>query len=196
MAVFLKSAHKLALPDDEPCDSGGADADNLSKDLSKLVTMPESSYNLQGVVSPSTETCIIGATDADDLSTGVSITPGSSNSMQDSGSWDNQAGKMVASQNLRRMLTEEKRHAFWETQPVEQYQDREKNIEEEGPIAPLHNVAEVRTEPYKLPKHYEWCTCDVNCDDTMGEIYNLLSNHYVEDVESMFRCNYSKDFLR
>lgn len=117
-------------------------------------------------------------------------------SIEDLASGDSEAGDRVKmdadelSKNLQKVLTMDKRHAFWETQPVQQYQNRE------GPIESPHSVAEVRSEPYKLPKYYEWCTCDVNCKDTMGEIYSLLSNNYVEDVESMFRFDYSIEFLQ
>ncbi|MCO5552765.1 hypothetical protein L7F22_006282 [Adiantum nelumboides] len=104
--------------------------------------------------------------------------------------------RIDASQLLQQMLPVDRKHAFWETQPVEQYQDRERETEEEGPIAPPQSVMVIRTEPYRLPKHYEWCTCDLNCLRTMNEIHNLLSNHYVEDLESMFRYNYPKDFLQ
>lgn len=107
-----------------------------------------------------------------------------------------QKGKLDASESLHRMIPLNRKHTFWETQPVQQYQDIEKEKEEEGPISLPRNVAEIRTAPFRLPKHYEWCTCDLDCIDTMDEIYKLLSNHYVEDFESMFRYNYPKDFLQ
>ncbi|KAI5071508.1 hypothetical protein GOP47_0013759 [Adiantum capillus-veneris] len=99
------------------------------------------------------------------------------------------------SRSLQRSLNFEKRHAFWETQPVGQYRDRERQLEE-GPIDPPQDVSEIRQEPYNLPKNFEWCTCDVNSDENAAEIYNLLSTNYVEDDENMFRFNYSKEFLR
>ncbi|KAH7306666.1 hypothetical protein KP509_22G024100 [Ceratopteris richardii] len=88
------------------------------------------------------------------------------------------------------------KHNFWGKQPVKQYDDEEKGVLEEGPIAHLRCVDDVRTEPFKLPEHYEWCTCDLNCSETADEVYNLLSRHYVEDYESMFRYHYPKDFLQ
>lgn len=191
MAEALKSMQEVATLKETNLNIVITDADDLSEKIAKMVIMPGSSRNMQDGVSANKDGCIVDTTDSDILSREVSCMAASSNNM----SQYNQDGKLDASLNLCRMLSMEKKHTFWETQPVEQYQDREKTIEE-GPIAPMRNVAEIRTDPYKLPKHYEWCTCDVNCKVTMSEIYNLLSNHYVEDVESMFRCNYSKDFLK
>ncbi|MCO5558057.1 hypothetical protein L7F22_011632 [Adiantum nelumboides] len=99
------------------------------------------------------------------------------------------------SRSIQRSLNLDKRHAFWETQPVGQYRDRDRQLDE-GPIDPPQDVLEVRQEPYNLPKNFEWCTCDINSDETAAEIYTLLSTNYVEDDENMFRFNYSKEFLR
>lgn len=89
-------------------------------------------------------------------------------------------------------LESEKRHLFWETQPVGKYQDGVG----EGPIEPSQPVAEVRQEPYNLPSTYEWCTCDLTDERTMQEVYTLLTNNYVEDDDNMFRFDYSVAFLR
>lgn len=99
------------------------------------------------------------------------------------------------SKRLQKTLSLGKKHAFWETQPVEQYTDKELSLKE-GPIDPPQDVSEVRQEPYNLPMHYEWCTCDINSDETTAEIYTLLTNNYVEDDENMFRFDYSREFLR
>ncbi|KAJ7567471.1 hypothetical protein O6H91_02G149400 [Diphasiastrum complanatum] len=86
---------------------------------------------------------------------------------------------------------------FWETQPVGQYKDMENmDLLPEGVIEPPQDVSQVRQEPYNLPSSYEWCTCDVNSNETMKEIYNLLTNNYVEDDDNMFRFDYSVEFLR
>jgi glycylpeptide N-tetradecanoyltransferase len=39
-------------------------------------------------------------------------------------------------------------------------------------------------------------TCNIDSDDELREIYELLSAHYVEDDDNMFRFAYSKEFLR
>lgn len=88
------------------------------------------------------------------------------------------------------------RHKFWETQPVGQFKDIGDTSLPEGPIEPPTPLSEVKQEPYNLPNLYEWITCDIDSEEMCGEIYNLLSNNYVEDDENMFRFNYSKEFLR
>ncbi|KAG9441595.1 hypothetical protein H6P81_017449 [Aristolochia fimbriata] len=89
-----------------------------------------------------------------------------------------------------------KKHTFWETQPVGQFKDIGDTTLPEGPIEPPTPLSEVKQEPYNLPNLYEWTTCDIDSEAVCGEIYNLLSNNYVEDDENMFRFNYSKEFLR
>lgn len=55
--------------------------------------------------------------------------------------------------------------------------------------------AEVQQEPYKLPAGFEWCEIDIADQAQMTELYELLSNHYVEDDDNMFRFDYSREFL-
>ncbi|KFH15497.1 myristoyl CoA:protein N-myristoyltransferase, partial [Toxoplasma gondii MAS] len=50
-------------------------------------------------------------------------------------------------------------------------------------------------EPYKLPDGFVWCECDVRDPEELKEVYDLLSQHYVEDDDNLFRFNYSADFL-
>ena len=48
-------------------------------------------------------------------------------------------------------------------------------------------------EPYILPNGYTWSTIDLDNDQELTEVYNLLSQHYVENDK--FRFDYSKLFL-
>jgi len=100
------------------------------------------------------------------------------------------------SRKAQNALSLGKKHKFWETQPVGQFKDVQNHDLPEGPIEDPTPLSEVRQEPYNLPSQYEWCTCDINKDETSIEIYNLLTNNYVEDDENMFRFDYSKEFLR
>ncbi|EIW67750.1 hypothetical protein TREMEDRAFT_33259 [Tremella mesenterica DSM 1558] len=85
-------------------------------------------------------------------------------------------------------------YKFWKTQPVPQMgQDRE--IIEEGPIDQLKTPQEVKQEPGPLPSGFEWCTVDIQSGEQCKEVYELLSENYVEDDDAMFRFNYSKEFL-
>ncbi|RZC00722.1 Glycylpeptide N-tetradecanoyltransferase 1 isoform B [Glycine soja] len=99
-------------------------------------------------------------------------------------------------QKVQESLSLEKRHKFWETQPVGQFKDIGDSSLPEGPIELPIPLSEVKQEPYNLPDHYEWVTCDINSEETCDEVYNLLAHNYVEDDENMFRFNYSKEFLR
>ncbi|KAL4194525.1 hypothetical protein AMTRI_Chr05g59790 [Amborella trichopoda] len=96
---------------------------------------------------------------------------------------------------LQDTLSLGKRHRFWETQPVGQFKDLGNPTLLEGSIEAPTPLEELRQDPYNLPSQYEWTTCDINSEETCTEIYNLLTNNYVEDDENMFRFNYSKEFL-
>lgn len=83
-------------------------------------------------------------------------------------------------------------HKFWATQPVRRFDD--KADAESGPISVI-KPEEVRKEPYGLPKGYEWCTLDLEKENEVKELYELLTFHYVEDDNAMFRFKYSQSFL-
>ncbi|KAI3437841.1 hypothetical protein D9Q98_000287 [Chlorella vulgaris] len=87
-------------------------------------------------------------------------------------------------------------YAFWGTQPVAQFGEQPGTSDADGAIDKPKDVADVRPEPYGLPQNFEWVTCNIDNDDELREIYELLSAHYVEDDDNMFRFAYSKEFLR
>ncbi|XP_041994925.1 glycylpeptide N-tetradecanoyltransferase 1-like [Salvia splendens] len=97
---------------------------------------------------------------------------------------------------VQESLSLAKRHKFWETQPVGQFNELGDTSLPEGPIEQPTPLSEVKQEPYNLPSPYEWITCDIDSEEVCAEVYNLLTNNYVEDDENMFRFNYSKEFLR
>ncbi|GLC41027.1 hypothetical protein PLESTB_000951000 [Pleodorina starrii] len=86
------------------------------------------------------------------------------------------------------------KYAFWETQPVAQFTEGGEG--EEGPIDAPKTVGDVRAEPYNLPDSFEWCTCNLDEEAVAQEVYELLSNNYVEDDDNMFRFKYSASFLK
>jgi len=88
----------------------------------------------------------------------------------------------------------ERPHLFWDTQPVPSMGSE--NFQDSGPIDEVKTPDDVREEGYALPEQFEWCTCDIDDDAEAKEIYNLLSENYVEDDDSMFRFDYSVPFLR
>eukprot|EP00928_Gymnodinium_smaydae_P053835 TRINITY_DN37741_c0_g1_i1.p1 TRINITY_DN37741_c0_g1~~TRINITY_DN37741_c0_g1_i1.p1 ORF type:complete len:442 (-),score=96.83 TRINITY_DN37741_c0_g1_i1:321-1646(-) len=85
-------------------------------------------------------------------------------------------------------------HAFWDTQPVPAMSSA--HTQECGPIDAIKKPSDAKQEPYQLPDAFEWMTCNVNDDEQSKEIYTLLTEHYVEDDDNMFRFDYSIPFLR
>jgi len=86
------------------------------------------------------------------------------------------------------------KHAFWETQPMVQFDEDDKNLPS-GPIDKVLTTADVRQEPYPLPDNFEWCECDMRESVEVDEVYKLLNLNYVEDDDNMFRFDYSREFL-
>nr|ASF90212.1 hypothetical protein SPAR04175 [Bartheletia paradoxa] len=85
-------------------------------------------------------------------------------------------------------------HKFWGTQPVPKLSE-EIEADQEGPIEPCVPRSEVQQDPYPLPKDFEWCTLDLTKVNETQEVYELLTNHYVEDDDASFRFDYSSEFL-
>ncbi|CAE7365427.1 Nmt1 [Symbiodinium natans] len=85
-------------------------------------------------------------------------------------------------------------HAFWDTQPVPSMSAE--YDQDTGPLDVVKTPDDVRADPYPLPAQFEWCTCDVDSETEILEVYTLLTENYVEDDDSMFRFDYSTDFLR
>jgi len=55
----------------------------------------------------------------------------------------------------------------------------------------------VRKDPIELPKEeLYWCDIDVNKEDELEELYQLLTNNYVEDDDNTYRFDYSREFLQ
>ncbi|KAF2203147.1 N-myristoyl transferase [Delitschia confertaspora ATCC 74209] len=87
-------------------------------------------------------------------------------------------------------------HAFWKTQPVPSFEElaRGKDKIVDGEIKKI-DVEKVSKEPSQMYPGFEWVTMDLKDEKQLEEVYDLLSNHYVEDTEAMFRFKYSPSFL-
>jgi glycylpeptide N-tetradecanoyltransferase len=119
---------------------------------------------------------------------------------------DNLPGAIVGGKKQKDMSS----YKFWQTQPVPSFgnsdsirfacfidfclDDAKQTVEAEGPIKEV-DIEKVPKNPPGIPDLYEWCTMDLTNDEQVDEVYDLLSNHYVEDDEAMFRFNYSKTFF-
>jgi len=104
-------------------------------------------------------------------------------------------GEVWTMKKLRRTIPLFMRHDFWGTQPVPNYFDKLPLSKYNAPLE-TKTVAEVQQTGYPLPAGFEWCTVNLGNDQEANEVYDLLTNHYVEDTEGKFRFDYSVDFLR
>ena len=101
-------------------------------------------------------------------------------------------GLTMNSKNQKDMAS----YKFWQTQPVPRFDERPdgKNVQPDGPIKEV--VPElVPKEAAPLPDGYQWVELDLTSEEEIKEVYELLTFHYVEDDNAMFRFNYSKSFL-
>ncbi|AIO00898.1 N-myristoyl transferase, putative [Leishmania panamensis] len=88
------------------------------------------------------------------------------------------------------------KHAFWSTQPVPQTEDEAETDVFAGPMDEPKTAADVPEEPYPIASTFEWWTPNMEVSDDIHVIYKLLRDNYVEDDDSMFRFNYSEEFLQ
>ncbi|CAJ1011131.1 Myristoyl-CoA:protein N-myristoyltransferase, N-terminal domain [Leishmania naiffi] len=88
------------------------------------------------------------------------------------------------------------KHAFWSTQPVPQTEDEAETDVFAGPMDEPKTAADVPEEPYPIASTFEWWTPNMEVSDDIHAIYKLLRDNYVEDDDSMFRFNYSEEFLQ
>ncbi|KAF2436878.1 N-myristoyl transferase [Tothia fuscella] len=99
-------------------------------------------------------------------------------------------GATVDGKNKKDMAS----YKFWQTQPVPSFDEaRSKNIAD-GPIKDI-DINRVSKDPPPMYEGFEWVTMDLDDEKQLQEVYDLLSDHYVEDNEAMFRFNYSFSFL-
>jgi glycylpeptide N-tetradecanoyltransferase len=84
-------------------------------------------------------------------------------------------------------------YKFWKTQPVPRIDEFP---EEHAAIDSEKKVEEVRQEPYTMPAGFVWCSLDLSKKEEAQELYELLTNNYVEDDDNMFRFDYSVEFLK
>jgi glycylpeptide N-tetradecanoyltransferase len=87
-------------------------------------------------------------------------------------------------------------HAFWKTQPVMTFEElvsgKDKIVD--GPLKEI-DIEKVDKNPSPMYPGYEWVTMDLEDEKQLDQVYDLLTNHYVEDQEAMFRFRYSPSFL-
>jgi glycylpeptide N-tetradecanoyltransferase len=100
-------------------------------------------------------------------------------------------GLASESKNTKDMAT----HAFWKTQPVPSFDEMaNKEKIQDGPIKEIE-IEKVDKNPSPLYPGFEWVTMDLEDEKQLEEVYDLLTNHYVEDKDATFRFRYSPSFL-
>lgn len=57
-------------------------------------------------------------------------------------------------------------------------------------------VDDIRAEPLDIPAGFWWSNVDIKNDVECKEVYDLLTQNYVEDDDNMFRFDYSVKFLQ
>ncbi|CAI5741271.1 unnamed protein product [Peronospora farinosa] len=93
----------------------------------------------------------------------------------------------------RNALAAQKDFKFWKTQPVPALDEFPR---QHGAIDPPKSINDVRQEPYNMPPGFVWSELDLSNAHETEEVYDLLTQNYVEDDDNMFRFDYSINFLR
>jgi glycylpeptide N-tetradecanoyltransferase len=117
----------------------------------------------------------------------------------------NDLEQMIRKLNINEMLTglapegkntkDMASHAFWKTQPVPSFDEMaNKEKIEDGPIKHIE-IDKVDKNPSPMHPGFEWVTMDLEDEKELDEVYDLLTNHYVEDKDATFRFKYSPSFL-
>ena len=86
-------------------------------------------------------------------------------------------------------------HDFWDSEPVPKVTDEPKEDDFDKSIDVDKKVDEIRADPLDIPPGFTWCNVNIEDDVECGEVYDLLTQNYVEDDDNMFRFDYSVKFL-
>lgn len=92
-------------------------------------------------------------------------------------------------------LQSKEKWKFWETQPVPALKSSIASGVNE-PIETNKALSEIKADSFSLPEGFHWEDLDLNNKDELLELYNLLTENYVEDDDNMFRFDYSREFLK
>ena len=87
-------------------------------------------------------------------------------------------------------------HDFWDSQPVPKAYETIDDSMVDKAIDVEKTVQEVKAQPYNLPGGFVWANIDFSDKAQVQEVYELLTQNYVEDDDNMFRFDYSIEFLQ
>ncbi|EDO17054.1 hypothetical protein Kpol_530p24 [Vanderwaltozyma polyspora DSM 70294] len=82
---------------------------------------------------------------------------------------------------------------FWKTQPVTSL---EEEVTEEGPIDKPKKPEDISDKTLPMLAEFEWTTVDIEDNEQLEDVFVLLNENYVEDRDSEFRFNYTKEFFK
>lgn len=87
-------------------------------------------------------------------------------------------------------------HDFWESQPVPKHNEEVKLEDYDKAIDVVKKVSDIQAEPLDIPEGFHWSVVNIEDDEECKEVYDLLTQNYVEDDDNMFRFDYSIKFLQ
>lgn len=87
-------------------------------------------------------------------------------------------------------------HDFWDSQPVPKSTDTVLDNDYDKAIDEVKKVEDIREEPLEIPAPFYWSNVNIEDDTECKEVYDLLTQNYVEDDDNMFRFDYSVKFLQ
>lgn len=84
-------------------------------------------------------------------------------------------------------------HPFWSTQPISLKGPEEATL----PDGHIEGDKQIRPNPFPLPGSYEFFSLDLGANPAqLDQVYCLLRDNYVEDMDAEFRFEYSIEFLK
>ena len=86
-------------------------------------------------------------------------------------------------------------HDFWQSQPVPKQSDVVDAKDFDRSIDADKKVSDISEEPLEIPAGFTWSNVNIADDAECQEVYDLLTQNYVEDDDNMFRFDYSIKFL-
>ena len=101
----------------------------------------------------------------------------------------------AANERKQKIPVSVEEHKFWDTQPVSKSSLQRDAEPFEGPIEQNKTISEVKKDSTPLPEEFAWCEINLEDQREKSELYFLLNQNYVEDIESLFRFDYPPQFL-
>ena len=87
-------------------------------------------------------------------------------------------------------------HDFWQSQPVPKVDDNVGDEAYDNAIDDPKTVDDIDADPLPIPAGFSWANVNIADDEECKEVYDLLTQNYVEDDDNMFRFDYSVKFLQ